>query len=145
MPDLSASLLQVLKAHHALWSGILQPEDVGTGGESFKDAAAVDTDTDGEDVELFKDAPLPTGGSSDEDDDAAMTADDDDGAAIIIGGGSGKQVVATGRLGTSAAAPPAGGSGRGGAASGPPSTSGRGPDSAQQKWPQEGYYDMQKR
>ena len=32
--------MQVLKAHPALWSGILQPEDVGAGKESFKDADA---------------------------------------------------------------------------------------------------------
>ncbi len=34
---------EVLKAQPALWSAILQPEDVGgEGGESFKDAAAPD-------------------------------------------------------------------------------------------------------
>ena len=31
--------LQVLKAQPALWSGIMQPEDVGTSRETFKDMA----------------------------------------------------------------------------------------------------------
>lgn len=35
----TAHPLQVLKAQPALWSGIMQPEDVGTSRETFKDVA----------------------------------------------------------------------------------------------------------
>ena len=120
--------MQVLKAHHALWSGILQPEDIGTGGETFKDAPGDNKDSDEDDdgVEVFKDAPMLTSkvrhdGNVDEDDNS-----DGDDEMVLAERTAGKAVMVA-----------AGGDKAAGIK--------KKPASAAKRWPQEGYYNMSKR
>jgi len=127
-------LMQVLRAHHALWAGILQPEDIGLGGETFKDVVRADNESDEDDgIEAFVDAPAaPEEGSN--------GSDDSDEEMVIAQRQSSQKAI--------------GALGRGLTSGRPPSTSGavigKAPGGRQvasdaDRWPKEGCYDMNKR